>query len=586
MKLVRMLRSNWLLVCATLCVVSLVAVYFVFREEARGRLLDEARASALLYAQALRAELDRRRHLPETLAIDEDFAEAALGGDATALNRQMEALAATTEAEAIYLLDATGLTVAASNWNAPDTFLGQRYEFREYFRAAIEGETGIEFAIGATTGRPGVFVSSPVHNDDGAVVGALVVKIDLAPLSLTWDRQRHEVLLLNDDGVVVLTGRPGWRFRTTRELSPLQLERIEAGRQFAGLDLSRLNLLDLEPERVTLDGTGYLRVALPVDWQDWRLWLLAPDRQASAQALASTAHTAVAMLVVLTALAFARSEWFRSALNVSQRERSELSQLNADLNREIEERRLAESELRAAQSELRRAAKLTALGQLAASVTHELGQPLSAMKTYIRGAQRESARNAATTERTLERLDRLVDRISGIAQQLRFFARRGGEAMGPVDLREVVAGAGETMEPALEEKGASLIRDLPDRPVTVTGGQRRLEQVLVNLIRNALDASDEMERPTIRLTVTALDGNAVISVTDEGHGVSPDLAATLFEPFATTRASGEGMGLGLAISASIVQEHGGSIEAASPRDGGAEFIVTLPLAEEGEEARG
>ncbi len=459
MKVARVLRSNWLLICAALCAVSLIVIYLYFQEEAREELLDEARSSALLYAQAIRAELDRRRHLPEALAADEDFAEVALGGDATALNQQMEALAATTEAEAIYLLDSSGLTVAASNWNAPDTFIDQRYDFREYFHAAMEGRTGIEFAIGATTGRPGIFVSNPVRDGDGGVVGALVVKIDLTPFSRTWDTQKHEVLLLNADGIVVLTGRPQWRFRSTRELAPAQLERIAARRQFADLELANLDLADLAPERINLEGAGYLRVALPIEWLNWRLWLLAPDHRASEQALASTAYMAVAMLFILTALAFARSEWFRSALDVSQRKRSELSELNRDLNREIEERRLAETELRAAQTELRHAAKLAALGQLAASVTHELGQPLSAMKTYIRGAQREVARGTAQADKTLERLDRLVDRISVIAQQLKFFARRGRPADGVRrsarschrcwrDDRPSIARAGRSLEPS------------------------------------------------------------------------------------------------------------------------------------------
>ena len=574
-----MSRPYWLIILTAVCALVLTAASVHYRQEGRAELLEEAAASARLYVQAIRAEVDRRRHLPEVLASSDDFVAVAKGGDATAVNDRLREIVETTEAEAVYLMDRSGLTVAASNWDQKDGFLGERYEFRDYFRSAMRGQAASEFAIGATTGRPGLFISHPVEDGAEGIVGALVVKIDMASLTAIWESGDDEILLLNADGVVVIAERQEWLYRSTRPLSDAQRDRIAARRQFAGRDLALLDLDEGAEERVVLDGTGYLRVAAPVGLPDWQVWLLAPERQVWHRALPSLANVAVVLLLAIAAFFLVRSERFRSALTLSQQERSELTRLNRELNNEIEERKAAEAGLRNAESELRRSAKMAALGQLAASVTHELGQPLSAMKTHVRGAQRDLARGSAFSPVTLERLDRLVDRIVDIAQQLRFFARRGGEPMRPVDLREVVAGASETMEPAFQSAGARLEQQLPDAPVLVEGGQRRLEQVLVNLIRNALDAMAERDDPLVTLSLTNGGREARIRVRDRGHGIAPEISPAVFEPFATTRASGEGMGLGLAISASIVQEHAGRIEAANLEGGGAEFVVTLPLLE-------
>ncbi len=562
----------------------LVAVYVIAANTARDEQISQARATAHLYVQSLRAEIDRRRHIPEILSTDDDLAAVASGANRSELNARLEDLALATESEAIYLMDRSGLTVAASNWRQPDTYLDQNYRFRSYFEAALGGEVGRVFAIGATTGRPGAFVSHPVKNAAGAIIAVLAVKIDFDPLFEAWAASEHDVLLINSDGIVLIAGRKEWRYRATRPLSDTTRDAIDRRRQFADQPLSGLDVADLGDAAVKIDDRVYLRGVAPVGWLGWELWLLRSGALYQRDAVAAVAIASVGILLVFAAFMFMRSERIRSALLVSQRERSELSGLNRALNREIEERRAAEAELRQAQTELQRSAKLAALGQLSASVTHELGQPLSAMKTYVRTAQRELAKGGAASGATMDRLDRLVDRMSAIAQQLKFFARRSGEPVARLDIRDALAGAIETLEPALEEAGVTLVQHLPDQPVQASGGRNRLEQVFVNLLRNAMDAMRESDAPVIELELTSADDEARIAVRDVGEGISADLAGSLFEPFATTRASGEGMGLGLAISASIVQEHGGTVRAGNRAEGGAEFVVTLPLAERPEQA--
>ena len=581
-----LLKSRSLLLLSLVGLVSIAAVYWVALERSHNRLTGQGSAAAALYVQVIRAEIDRRRHLPEVLSADRDIVAVTAGADAVEVNRRLERLALATEVEAIYLMNAAGLTVAASNWREPDTFLGQNYGFREYFRNAVRGEVHREFAIGATTGRPGLFISHPVRGAGGAVDGVIVVKVDLGTFSEFWKAQGHEVLLINPDGIVVDAGRSAWQFRSTRQLSAAQRERIDRQKQFADRELSLLDLSIEDDGSMRLEGVAYYRVEAPIEWLEWDLWLLVPQQYLRQDALVAVTYAGLIVLFVITSLSLVRSARFRTALRSSQQESDTLKRLNEELEREIEERRQAQAELQNAQARLRQSAKLTALGQLAASITHELGQPLSAMKTYIRGAQRELERGTEVKPETVNRLDRLVDRIGNITRQLKFFTRRGGEPLRPLDLRTAVEGAAEIVGPRADESGVRLDLELPAHEIPIDGGQQRLEQVLVNLIGNAIDSLDEQPEPRIRVVAEIIDGRARLCVSDNGAGISPEIEDTLFEPFTTTRASGDGTGLGLAISASIVEEHGGALSARNRDAGGAEFVITLPLRAEEKRAVG
>ena len=298
------------------------------------------------------------------------------------------------------------------------------------------------------------------------------------------------------------------------------------------------------------------------------------------------AIVAVLLLSLAAFILFRLSQRTHGLLVSSERERDELNRLNRDLEREIVERRQAETRLKHAQDELKRASRLAALGRLAASVSHELGQPLSAMKTYIAGAHLpESADEGAGRRETdhcgelLQQLDRLLDRMSETTSQLQFFAGRGGEAFEDVVLADVVAGALETMLPAIRFEGVELQYRIDDPDTIVRGGRTRREQVVVNMVRNALDSMRDSPKKHLSIATLEGEGRATIVVRDSGRGIEGGLQTTIFEPFVTTKSSGEGMGLGPAISAEIVKDHGGSLSARNCEGGGAEFAMELPVSE-------
>jgi two-component system C4-dicarboxylate transport sensor histidine kinase DctB len=258
----------------------------------------------------------------------------------------------------------------------------------------------------------------------------------------------------------------------------------------------------------------------------------------------------------------------------SEEEEAKLRDANERLAIEIDDRKTAERSLKRTQSELERASRLAALGQLSASVTHELGQPIAAMRNHLVAAEISSSGEAKLPQK----IGSLVDRMEGITRQLRFFARSENEAFDDVDLCTSVNAALSLVAPNIEQGRVKISFDAPPSPVFIRGSALRIEQVITNLLRNAIDATDEADAPEIHVAIMASDDEAVLEIQDNGHGLGEATLAELQEPFVTTKESGRGMGLGLAISTSIVKDHDGKMTARNRDGGGTIFCVTFPIA--------
>ena len=257
-----------------------------------------------------------------------------------------------------------------------------------------------------------------------------------------------------------------------------------------------------------------------------------------------------------------------------QKESEGLRLLNAQLQKEISERQRAEKNLEVAEQTIAQSSKLAVLGEMSAAVSHELNQPLAAMKTYLAAAKLLLARKRPEEAlSSFQRIDDLIGRMGGITRQLKSYTRQGGDDFVPLDMRTALAGAIEIMEPQLKERRVALNTTQPSEAVMILGDQLRLEQVIVNLLRNALDATLAEDVPSIEIRLTS--GNpAALTVRDNGSGI--ENLDDLFEPFFTTKRPGDGIGLGLAISSGIVTDMGGRLTARNADMGGAVFEVYLP----------
>lgn len=262
---------------------------------------------------------------------------------------------------------------------------------------------------------------------------------------------------------------------------------------------------------------------------------------------------------------------------------ADLSSANFQLQGEIAERVRAERTLKAAQNELIQAGKLAVIGQLSAGIAHELNQPLAALRTLSGNTAKFLERgDEATARSNLERIAQLVNRMGQITGQLRSFARKSSGQPRLVEVRQVVDHAIAILEQRLVAVGARVNTGFQTPDIQAHCDANRLEQVMVNLIGNALDAMAEQVDPVVEVSVGRHGPMLRIEVRDHGAGLSDEARASLFEPFFTTKEAG--VGLGLAISAGIVSDFGGTLVGTNHPDGGALFTLEIPCAKDSQES--
>lgn len=541
--------------------------YFLSQE------LTQAEGRMSLYRSTVIDELERFSHLPFVLSRDPIVQDTARGGSTRALDSRLAEFANKAGLDAIYLMNGEGLTTSASNADMPRSFVGQNYGFRPYFKSAIGGEQGSFYGIGATTGIPGFFIADPVPGEDGEPLGVVAIKIDLTKLEESWRNSGESVFLANADGVVLLSSDRNWRYRTLTALSDEQRQDIETARQFSNQPLEPLVWQRNGEGRATIGGEERLHLttmALPYGWQ---LHFFASDAQAVTRSWLVTGSVIFIAAIGFILFQLQRARRMGAALARSEKEEAELRIANERLAVEIEDRRTAERRLKRTQNELERAGRLAALGKLAASVTHELGQPLAAMRNHLAAA--EIGQNASV--QLTDNIGGLVDRMEGITKQLRFFAQGKPDEFGSVDLVAALNASLALVEPNVSAGRVDLTLDIPDGSIDVRGNRLRLEQMLTNVLRNAVDATEGVDDPKIDVRLKTKSGFVEITIRDNGHGLGEATLAELQEPFVTTQESGKGMGLGLAISMSIIEDHGGEMTARNAQAKGAVFEIKLPL---------
>ncbi len=580
-------------------IVSLAGAYAAgetARRSAEVALARQSENAAALHAAVLRSELEKYRSLPPALATDPDVARllnAPDGADTTTLNQRLETLADQTRASAIYVIAADGVTRAASNWRQPISFVGADYSFRPYFIKAMREGSAEFFALGTVSRTPGLFLARRVSNRSGRALGVVVVKVEFDALEAEWRASGEPAYVADPGGVILITSVPAWRFRTLRPMDAAS-RRLTLADQTLGH--GALTPLDFQTPS---DGRSQL-VEAPIDravrhWMHassqtatpgWTLHLLTPTRGAieaavaNARAIAALIITLVfgvlAVLLLRRQQAAARhraAEAARQDLEHRIAERTrDLSEANEALNRQIEERMRAEASREALRDELVQAGKLAALGQIAAGVAHEINQPVAAILTQAETATAWLERDQASKAiRALSRIGDLTTRIGAITQELRAFSRKSQPSVSPVSINEAVDGALLLLGGRLRQAGVRLVRH-KDPDAFVLADRFRLEQVIVNLIQNALEALEGVANPSVTLSVKSVGDGVDLIVADNGPGLPDAIREQLFIPFVTSKANG--LGLGLVISRDIVAAFKGELNL-RPSDTGAVFVVTL-----------
>ncbi len=566
MRRVALLLSTLAILLVGLLVNRLAHSYFTTDE------LATAQGQLSLYRSTVIAELERHSHLTHILARDTFVTTAVEGAGTGPLNDRLEDFSDKSGLDAIYLMANSGVTIAASNHALPSSFVGQNYAFRPYFKNALQGTQGRFYAIGTTTGLPGYFIADAVRDRAGQIRGVIAIKKSFSELEDSWSKAGEQVILSDQNGVVLLASHPNWRYRTLHLLDDARKKEIAITRQFPGQSLEPLDWHDGPDNHATIAGDERLHLVANDLPNGWQLHYFANDDRAVARTWLATALIVVLAATLLIAFQIQRARRISRALQRAKQEEAQLRQTNAVLAVEIADRKQAQDQLHHAQKELEQASRLAALGELSASVTHELGQPIAAMRNHLAAAELNpsNAGNLSTN------IADLVTRMEGITRQLKFFASSGEDPFEDFDLGEALAASLKLMAPNIEHTHTQISQELPAAPVLFRGNRLRIEQVMTNLLRNAVDAAENHERPQLTLRLGGNDHACWFEVQDNGHGLGAATLADLQEPFVTTRESGRGMGLGLAISAKIIKDHGGTMSARNTETGGAVFRVDLP----------
>lgn len=484
-----------------------------------------------------------------------------------------------TAAMDVMFVDTKGHVLAAAHG-----VLGADVSNTAYFRRAMHGALGSDHGFVGAQRLRAYFYAAPAFGADGRVRGALIIVADIEDVEWSWRGNTPAVFFTDAAGQVFISNRSELLFRR-QALGAAGLVPANGAalpfemRQIGGHDVWQLGWGPYLPERAL-----HLVQDLPViGLRGEVLVSVAPARRLAGL----QASVVVAICLAFGALLFLATERRRTLAlanavlesRVQQRTQA-LSASNQQLRREVTERQEAEAALKQAQDDLVQAGKLSALGQMSAGISHELNQPLMAIRSFAENATQYLERGQPEVAAdNLGRISDLARRMGRIIKNLRAFARQETEAAGRVDIVAVMDAVIELSGPRLRQDGVALQYERPKAPIWVHGGEVRLGQVFVNLISNAADAMVASPQKVLSINISQADsldvGPLIVSVRDTGPGI--ELPDKVFEPFYSTKEVGasEGMGLGLSISYGIVQSFGGDIRGENAATGGALFTVQL-----------
>ncbi|OBT13698.1 ATPase [Vibrio sp. UCD-FRSSP16_10] len=570
-------------------------------QQTKQDLIDKQKVQLEKLSHYISSELDKFSHIPELISKDKALINALLSPDNSAqieiTNRYLTHVNQVVSATDTYLLNAYGTTIAASNWSLQRSFIGKNFAFRPYFKQAIQGDNSEYFALGVSSGVRGYYYGFPVVYA-AEIIGVIVIKIELTAIESTWQQSQGIFIATDDNNIIFMSNRPALLFKSLTSLSDETLGKIKHSRQYLNADIQPLNTigdLNLKSTTLTLKDSHISGEFITLVEQF-------PRAKLNLRSLLPTTHIYWALVnylviislvfgVILLLLLLIRHQHLKhqqiDKIQAQAKQKLEFQVLErtAELHVEIRQRSEAETQLRQTQDELIQAAKLALLGQLSTSISHELNNPLAAIRSYAENGLRYLVKGKSQqASENFQRISALTQRMANISQQLRSFAKKSGRNdLSYTHLEPILLSTQALLKPQFNALSLTLNlpldrsetpHDMPLSKIQIWANPIQLEQVLVNLLTNAMQEIRTLDNPQLCIS---LDNNAsgtlFIHIDDNGCGVSKDLHNQLFEPFFTTKDNG--LGLGLSISKQIIESFDGQLTyETSPMDG-ARFTISL-----------
>ena len=551
---------------SVLFVVLLVATNSFFTSKYLNDIKQEGEIRLTQNERNIVSELQKNSVIPQFLVRDQSIWNALLSNNFSSLPQMFFEFIDEISIESITLMDRTGQIVAV----AGKENLNVNSSNKIIFNTAISTNDTVMNIIEKDENEFGFFYSRKIENDQ-RVLGVLSIEVDLKKFENSWKSAGERIFISNGEGKIVLATEPTWKGLSEDLAWKNQNSKNIIKR---GYSVAK-GWVDSNESDQYFNDSSFVRFNKNIPILNWKM-----SSFENYSGVRERVNTILALeilifllLLVLSLYSLNRKKILR--LNLFEEETIKLRELNKKLETEMEQRKRVEKNLLAVEQTLEQHSKLAALGEMSAAISHELNQPLAAMKTYLAGASLLLKRNRPQeTVAALMRIDGLIHRMGEITKQLKSFARKNTESFVPLNFNDAILEAMSIMEPQLKQSGIKIDTNIPSEPVLIVGDQQRLEQVIINLIRNAIDALDDTELPSI--TISLYKNNSVrFSIRDNGKGINN--LEKLFEPFQTSKDPGKGLGLGLAISSNIISELGGSLSGENLTPTGAEFTIKLPL---------
>ncbi|MDP2561148.1 ATP-binding protein [Psychrobium sp. 1_MG-2023] len=562
------------------------------------QLSEELTVQSTVFKIQLKKDLGRFANVATVFSDNSNFIEF-LNQNKTSkqverINRQLAEIAKAANALNVYLLTPSGDVVASSNWLDSDSFIGQNFAFRQYIKDAIIHQRGFELALGAVSGKRGGYFSTAVMSQD-RIVGILVVKADLARLevsdSLALLGSQVDFIVQDQHEVIFLSNQPSWQLKRLQQTDPL-VNKVTTSQQtlkLLNINVSRFwstlgfRLWQFEPEAIN----QLVHIDSFSDYP-WKIKLFTPADVSTRYGVGVALMFGVSFLALVAFMLFYRER----QKNIKQLELShlkltkqvarrtqDLTEINKQLMLEIQQRDLAQQKLESAQAQVVQTTKLAVIGQLSSSINHELSQPIAALSSYLQTTQKiiEKQRYSYLPD-NLNHMMHTVERLIAIVGQFKSFSRQHSQTLSMVNVSQLINDTLVIIGPHIKQHRVNIVIDnaLPSSQVMVEPVQ--LEQVLINLLTNAVDAVAEVNAGEIQLAVNYCEKQIEISIIDNGEGIEPHYLNQIFEPFFTTKKQ-NGLGLGLSISRQIIESFNGQLIVESNERQGATFRIRLPIAE-------
>ena len=552
--------------------------YFYSLQLGLDRLSETAKVRIDQSSNRLLEQLASFKQLSNLLARNPKIIEAFEGNsDIKSIDELVQSTVFLSGSEQILLINKTGNVIASSKLVSGKPTEKSINPNEPYVQAALNGRLGYFYAVDKQTLARTIFIARGIYTSSLSPQGVVIIKVDIPSLEYQWNVDDVSLAFFDANDVAFITNRPSMALRRLGSLDKpfLETKHYERNQISKFFDYKKSMLLNHTILKF------FNTEELPKEALILSKYI--PRLEMTTQVFMSTQVTKFSARVqagLTAAIFFALgsglwSLWLRRQRLIDKLAIEEAA--NAKLEARVEKRT---AQLKKAQFQLVQAGKLKALGEISAGISHELNQPLAAMQNFSEnGAKMLDLNKIEDARINFDLIGTQINRITRIIKSLRAFARKEKETIEAIDLQEVIKETLSLSKSRIDFEKVDIEWHPEDKEIMVMGGHVRLQQVVINLLTNAIDSMQNKKTKKISIKILKSKSDVIMSVRDTGDGLSDP--GRVFEPFYSTKEVGasKGMGLGLSISYGIVGSFGGEMSCSNYKSGGAEFIIKLRVAD-------